>query len=760
MKKILALILFPVLLFAQDEILINSFSDDNQRAPVIAGKDSEGNFAIIWTSENQADISSGKDIIIKFFANDFSNPTKDIVANDYIYGEQEYPALAMNSSGKTVVAWTSYNPQIPENKYDIKAKIYINGIEAASEFLVNSFIENSQTVPSIDINESGEFVIVWESWNQDGSERGIYAQRFDETGDKVGGEFRVNSATDFSQAKPKVKYLPNGKFIIVWESWNEAQKGYDLFAKIFDESGNVIINEKRINEFTDNYQWFADVDINSKNEIAIAWCSWEQDGYDGGIYLNLFDEELNPLATETLVNNSKRFYQWLPKIKFLNENDLAILWSGWKTDGSREGIYYRLIKAPDSNKNFKFLNQEARLNDFTEGYQWEPDFIIEDEKILSVWSCWNQFGEMYDIVGKAFEPTIELGILEPDEVKHIRGTTSSKIEVRIINSGEIINHQYEISFEGEEEIFMNIKDIDSDETKVSQFPLNLGEDVFYATDKFDGISVQIEPEFKLGLNEEKTNFDFSSNTNIIFEVKESSINKSLAPVNVVFWFGPTDTLSNGNYAAPSDTAFNTSLNKVIEVPFKANATVFIPYRDLEFIVLEKRQNNKWDPGEKILIRTPEIYRENEFETFLEINSTSPENLIMPEAWDVINIYMNKPITTDDVFRFRVDSSSIILDVEEKHIVREFELYQNYPNPFNPSTTIEYSIPRASKINLQVFDILGQRIETLVDEFQASGKYSINWNPKNISSGIYFYLFEAYDLNGNKISLSKKMIYLK
>ena len=89
-----------------------------------------------------------------------------------------------------------------------------------------------------------------------------------------------------------------------------------------------------------------------------------------------------------------------------------------------------------------------------------------------------------------------------------------------------------------------------------------------------------------------------------------------------------------------------------------------------------------------------------------------------------------------------------------------ELAQNYPNPFNPSTNISYNLSQAGKIKLEVFNVKGQKIKTLVNEYQDAGKYNVNWQGKdelnrNAASGVYL-----YQLTTGEYTITRKMILLK
>jgi len=94
------------------------------------------------------------------------------------------------------------------------------------------------------------------------------------------------------------------------------------------------------------------------------------------------------------------------------------------------------------------------------------------------------------------------------------------------------------------------------------------------------------------------------------------------------------------------------------------------------------------------------------------------------------------------------------------IITEFRLNQNYPNPFNPSTTIPYSLPKSSHVDLTIYNINGQIVYKLVDEFQEAGRYSVTWNGidrfgAKVSSGTYYYKIKALNT-----SMFRKMILLQ
>jgi hypothetical protein len=93
--------------------------------------------------------------------------------------------------------------------------------------------------------------------------------------------------------------------------------------------------------------------------------------------------------------------------------------------------------------------------------------------------------------------------------------------------------------------------------------------------------------------------------------------------------------------------------------------------------------------------------------------------------------------------------------QENLIVYTYALHQNYPNPFNPVTTIKYQLARAGQVDLSIYNILGQKIATLVSEKQSAGIYNVTWDASNYSSGMYFYRIQS-----DRYTAIKKLIVVK
>ena len=138
----------------------------------------------------------------------------------------------------------------------------------------------------------------------------------------------------------------------------------------------------------------------------------------------------------------------------------------------------------------------------------------------------------------------------------------------------------------------------------------------------------------------------------------------------------------------------------------------------------------------------------EYEHGLDSEDPVDGNELNDEGYTMLEVYLNS-IVDDNVTGVE----------EDTELAHEFELHQNYPNPFNPSTTIRFTIPAGSNKSLRatlvVFNILGQKVATLMDEYKNAGTYEVNFNASRLSSGVYF-----YSLSYGNMLQTKKMILLK
>ena len=125
---------------------------------------------------------------------------------------------------------------------------------------------------------------------------------------------------------------------------------------------------------------------------------------------------------------------------------------------------------------------------------------------------------------------------------------------------------------------------------------------------------------------------------------------------------------------------------------------------------------------------------------------------------------NYDSTANAILRGVLDYMDITTNLEQVADLTptEFKLEQNYPNPFNPTTIISFTIPNVtlsgvegSRVQLKVYDILGNEVITLVDEYKPAGMYNVEFKMENLASGIYFYTLQAGDFVA-----SKKMMFLK
>ncbi len=159
----------------------------------------------------------------------------------------------------------------------------------------------------------------------------------------------------------------------------------------------------------------------------------------------------------------------------------------------------------------------------------------------------------------------------------------------------------------------------------------------------------------------------------------------------------------------------------------------------EVFKISELNGSKWiKPGNKVTLKVKaEPVSGNPYEAFIRRNGSM--------------------FGTTTLGRLTVNNGERMLVSNENpiEIPEKIELFENYPNPFNPSTNIAFSIPKATNVTITVFNVLGQKVSTLVDEKMSSGSHLVTFRADNLSSGIYFYRLQT-----SGVVLTKKMMLIK
>jgi len=190
----------------------------------------------------------------------------------------------MDANGDFVISWESYYGDLGDSYYSIHAQRYnALGETQGSEFQVNSYTTGEQKQPAVGMDSDGNFVISWHSYGQDEDYFGVFAQRYNSNGNAQGSEFHVNTYTTMSQTKPAVAMDEDGDFIITWTGHYYTYGG-GIFAQRYDSSGNPVGSEFQLNTNFEGEQMDSSVAMDSDGDYIVTWTSNGQDGNGYGIF--------------------------------------------------------------------------------------------------------------------------------------------------------------------------------------------------------------------------------------------------------------------------------------------------------------------------------------------------------------------------------------------------------------------------------------------------------------------------------------------
>jgi hypothetical protein len=323
--------------------------------------------------------------------------------NTYTTSGQTYSSVAADASGRLIVVWSGVDDAsggIFGQRYDS------SGVPLGPEFRVNTYTTGNQYIPAVAADSSGNFVVVWSSYGQDGSYSGVYAQRFDSSGAPLGPEFRVNSYTSRHQRHPSVAVGATGDFVVTWESTEEFTTATDTFGQRYLSSGVPVGPEFRVNTTIAFSQFGADVAADSSGNFVVVWASEYQGSPNGPvIWGQRYASTGVPLGPEFRVGTVPPNSIQLPSsVESTPTGDFVVVWYTCCSFAEIFGQRFAASGAP--------LGTEFRVNTFTTGYQSRADIALDASgNFVVVWTSAAQdgagdgiFGQRYDSSGAPLGP--------------------------------------------------------------------------------------------------------------------------------------------------------------------------------------------------------------------------------------------------------------------------------------------------------------------------------------------------------------------
>ncbi len=304
--------------------------------------------------------------------------------NTFTTSDQRFPDVAIDADGDFVVVWQSdlqdgSNDGVFGQRYDRL------GVAVGSEFQVNTYTTRDQNVVGVAMDADGGFVVVWNDASQDGSSAGIFGQRFASSGDPVGDEFQVNTFTTSLQDEARVAMDADGDVVVVWQSFGQDGSSLGIFGQRFSSTGAALGSEFQVNTYTPGPQSLPGVAMDADGDFVVVWAS-AQDGSGRGIVAQLYSSSGIPQGGELPINTYTTANQFLPSVAMDTDGDFVVVWASDGQDGSDFGIFGQRFSSAGTP-----VGGEFQVNTETAYQQAFPDVAMRsDGEFVVVWSSYQE----------------------------------------------------------------------------------------------------------------------------------------------------------------------------------------------------------------------------------------------------------------------------------------------------------------------------------------------------------------------------------
>ncbi len=301
----------------------------------------------------------------------FTILTNETLVNTTTTGEQwgywwSTRTIAVQPDGGYIVVWIDNNGLDGSTEGIFGQRFNATGAKVGSEFQVNTTSTGQQFSPTIAVTPDGSFIVAWEG---PGNSIDIFAQRFSKDGVKIRGEFLLNTTLSGNQRYPELQFYPDGTWVAGFVD------GAQTVLQRFDTDDRTIGQETRISSGTGAVV-LDGLCVRQDNSILLTWTS------GGDIYGQFFDPNLQPIGSQTRINTYLTGTQEYSIPRVYGDGSFIVVWQSAGQDGSGMGIYGRRY-----DKNFNPLGGEFIITTNTINDQFEPQIAVESSgRFIIAWS--------------------------------------------------------------------------------------------------------------------------------------------------------------------------------------------------------------------------------------------------------------------------------------------------------------------------------------------------------------------------------------
>jgi len=710
--------------------------------------DHPGNFWIVWTDEGDG----AMDIYGQSFNTNGDRQGGNIKISQNASNFKDNPSIAVDQNGNFMVVWI-------ESEYDNYGQILgNNGQKKGENFLIFDGKENwppvnSSPVMVPDCNHS--LTVAW--YSTQNSDRGLFCQRFSSDGIVQESTFLVNNALDenyVSNASPLLFLDRNHhfcQFLPVEHSGNYV----DIYGYCFNQEGQPIGSGFVVNEGSSAFSgvWAA-TSLNGRSVVV-----WLDERYGYGEMV-IFGQQLGEngtlLGSNFMIADDGSTIQTEPALAANENGDFVIVWEGdrnrsydiygqrYQKNGERVGGNFKIntLSAADEVSHRKPAVAMDRAGNFMvvwQNYQ-NGDWHILGQFYNFDGSVLTQNFKVNDDTTEAnnhFDPAITfdqqgnfLVVWQDarDGYVHIYGQYYNREGLAVgpnfrITNSESISFSAAIAADAAGNLIMTWSDrrngkeaIYCQRYRYGCYPV--GEEIIVAnTFTSPAIAANKNGDFVVAWFDGQIFFQRYDQTGEPQGVP--------SPVDSNYWV-------HHDPFEPPAIAMDDNGNFAIVWAFAENNISGI---------CSQRFDSLGNPLTRVYPVNTRQGRAHEVLPFVTV-----ENNRMYYAWAAYDIFA------------RVDAFNTAAVPPEQHpagMVKAFQLEQNYPNPFNPVTRIAYQLEKSGRVELRLFNVSGQQVQTLVSGFQNAGRHEVILNGEKLGSGVYY-----YQLRVNDASESRKCLLLK